>query len=256
MAGAPAAPNSPNRIDNSYVMPNNVAIGDYRSVAEGGDLSQAAPENAGNTQYSTSPVVAWAPVLEAGDDGKTPSKQRITNSEGHDYRPSPFTDPPSHWWLGPGPGRENYVRTGNVENVDGDGWAMYRPPTGTSPWKEAADNPRRHPPAEPRPTNLMAPKTYAYTRPFDSGGLPKSPTKLFNGIHFSMADHRRNYQIYGMKSPATRRNTYRLDPAPWDQNIVDLGSGDLPVAQEYNARLTQVDVPPTTARVGKSWRLS
>jgi len=256
MAGAPAAPSSPNRIDNSYVMPNNVAIGDYRSVANGGDPNFDSPEAAGNTQYSTSPVVAWTTTLEAGYRGKVPDKQRISNEEGHDYRPSPFTSPPSHWWLGPGPGRENFVRTGNVENVDGDGWAFFRPPPGDAQWKEAADPPRRHPPAESRATNRLAPTTYSYTRPFDSGGLPKTPERQFNGIHFSMADHRRNYPIYGMNAPRQKRNTYRLDPAPWDQNVVDLGSGDLPVAHEYNARLVQQDLVSTASRTGRSWRLT
>jgi hypothetical protein len=36
-----------------------------------------------------------------------------------------------------------------------------------------------------------------------------------------MADHRREYPILGMAPVNSRRNTYRVEPTPWDINIVD-----------------------------------
>lgn len=63
-----------------------------------------------------------------------------------------------------------------------------------------------------RPTASMSPNTYLFERPWE---IPQS-----NGEHFSMADHRRKYQIYGMAPRGgVGVNTYRLDPQPWDTNL-------------------------------------
>lgn len=106
-----------------------------------------------------------------------------------------------------------------------------------------ADNPRRTPPPEQRITARMSPSNYSFMRPFD-----QTVAHSFNGMHFSMADHRRNYDTGGMAPAMSRRNTQRLDPAPWDTNIVD----EAPIDELQSARLTAIDVISTS---GRSYRL-
>jgi hypothetical protein len=93
-------------------------------------------------------------------------------------------------------------------------------------------NPREIPPAETRPTESMSGHKYLFQRPF-TGNTPHD----FTGIHFSMADHRRNYEIYGQTPPrrpgGTHRNTYRLPPTPWDTNIVDMPPDTRVVQDNY-----------------------
>lgn len=75
----------------------------------------------------------------------------------------------------------------------------------------------------PEHDNLTArnsPAYYSFTRPFD-----QAYERRVNGSHFSMADHRRNYPIFGMSPARTWRNTSRVEPAPWDSNIVDTPTG-------------------------------
>lgn len=63
-----------------------------------------------------------------------------------------------------------------------------------------------------RPTASRGQNTYLFMRPWER---PES-----TGEHFSMADHRRKYEIYGMAPRGdVGVNTYRLDPKPWDQNL-------------------------------------
>jgi hypothetical protein len=63
-----------------------------------------------------------------------------------------------------------------------------------------------------RPSAAMGQNTYLFMRPWER---PES-----TGEHFSMADHRRKYEIYGMAPRGgIGVNTYRLDPKPWDQNL-------------------------------------
>ena len=80
---------------------------------------------------------------------------------------------------------------------------------------------RATPPPEPRWTQRLMPRTYFFWRPFETN-LPKEGARTFSGVHFSMADHRRNYDTLGMAPAKTRRNTYRLEPTPWDTNLVDV----------------------------------
>lgn len=77
-----------------------------------------------------------------------------------------------------------------------------------------------------RPTARMGPNTYLFMRPWER---PES-----TGEHLSMADHRRKYEIYGMKPQGdVGVNTYRLDPKPWDSN---LHYNPVPTESESGAR--------------------
>lgn len=132
-----------------------------------------------------------------------------------------------------------------AENTIATGWTTE---TGLSQGdKRWADNPRRVPPPEPRITSRLAQNTWSFTRFFDQlnrthdGDAPTGSARKFNGLHFSMADHRRNYDIYGMRPVSSRRNTYRIEPTPWDIDIVDM-----PPSENSNipeARILGVELP-------------
>lgn len=110
-----------------------------------------------------------------------------------------------------------------------------------------APNPRSVPPAETRITERLSPHSYAMTRPFDQlnrtgpDGVPVGSARTFNGEHFSMADHRRTYEVVGTAPVRNSRNTYRIEPAPWDTNVVDLPPDNVPEAP--SSRLRSIEVP-------------
>lgn len=71
-----------------------------------------------------------------------------------------------------------------------------------------------------RPTATNSPTGYAFTRPWHI------PRNIHDAIgedavaHFSMADHRRNFEIMGMVPRGrTGVNTYRATPRPWDEQL-------------------------------------
>jgi hypothetical protein len=129
----------------------------------------------------------------------------------------------------------------SVETVDADGWTEAKNGSG----KPVAVHPESIRPAESRPTMQMAPSSYHFTRPFD-----QHAARTFNGLHFSMADHRRTYDILGMEPVRSRRNTYRIEPPNWDTNITDAPP---PMAPPSGRPVQAVEIPqPFEAR---SYRL-
>lgn len=232
-------------VASAYTAPDNkTPIGDYvtavgRSSAPDYFYSPRAPWPGGDDGNMDHPGGEWAPELRGGAEG-LPDAHRTQSMPLYEYGPA-GNQPPAQFWQGPnGPTWESRQREIAVETVDGDGWRMAR----TALYalnKRAAPDVRRTPPPEPRPTQQMAPVTYSYTRPFDQSGNARN----LNGNHFSMADHRRNYPIYGMQPVSNRRNTFRADPQPWDTDIVDKG----PVYTPAAARITSVDLP------ARGWRL-
>lgn len=187
--------------------------------------------------YHDSPVTAWAPHLHEVP-GNVPDPLRLADIPRRDYRPEPAV-PPDYFWSGNrGVGAERLQRH-TVEYQDADGWAATLPAV-----YPKAENPRHFPPPEPRPTSRLAPRTYIFTRPWE-----QETERYFNGNHFSMADHRRRYPILGMAPFIRRRNTYRADPVPWDNDFVDAPS---PVRGEVPGRIVAFDIP---ASGNKSWRL-
>lgn len=193
-----------------------------------------------------------APTLEAGDAYndefgwsprslrpsavETPSAQRLGTIRRFDYRPDPLRAPEE--WYNRNARDENARHS--VEDVDADGWTESKGITeGDRRW---APNPRSVPPAESRRTQQMSPSSYFFVRPFD-----QHAARQFNGHHFSMADHRRDYEILGMSPVRNSRNTYRLEPTPWDIDVVDVP----PVQEPTSARLTAVELPYGP----RSWRI-
>lgn len=91
-----------------------------------------------------------------------------------------------------------------------------------------------------RPSASMGQNTYLFTRPWER--------PFSTGEHLSMADHRRKYEIYGMRPQGgTGVNTYRLDPKPWDQN---LHYNPVPVEPE-----NQTQYPSGSLAGNRSYRL-
>jgi hypothetical protein len=127
----------------------------------------------------------------------------------------------------------------NVEDQDADGWEIHKGE------KRFADNPNRVPSPETRPTQRMSPRTYTFLRPFG-----QDVARYLNGMHFSMASHRREYPILGQQPPRTLRNTYRITPAPWDADMVDMPPDVEPTV--IPGRIQAVDIPPSSNR---AWRL-
>jgi hypothetical protein len=145
-------------------------------------------------------------------------------------------------------GNEENRRHVQNEEVDADGW------TERKDSYKVGRNPRETPPPETRPTQQMSPRTYSFTRPFDQinrvwSDMTAGSARHLNGVHFSMADHRREYDVLGMAPWSRPRNTYRIDPAPWDQDMVDMPQEYAPVSNRVQAVEIQENLS------SRSWRL-
>jgi hypothetical protein len=136
------------------------------------------------------------------------------------------------------------------EVIDADGWDEQKQlpgdsNPGSSVYARWAPNPRATPVPEDRPTMRMSPRTYSFMRPFDQlnrayGDVVVGSARRLNGVHFSMADHRREYPILGMRPVQQRRNTYRIEPPPWDADMVDVPENE-PTVQ--SARISSPELP-------------
>ena len=71
-----------------------------------------------------------------------------------------------------------------------------------------------------RPTATKSPDGYRFTRPWH---IPRNIKDVLGEdatTHVSLASHRRSYPIGGMKPQGILgENTFRIQPAPWDQNL-------------------------------------
>lgn len=226
-----------------YEAPEGIAIGDYVNRGAAPNYRfDTVDELPNNAWVETDPRGGWgryAPELRVSTEG-TPDARRNFAAPLRQFYPTPGR-PPEDFYTGSGNRGTEAEWRRRVETVDGDGWREYR---GDMNRKRAAPDIRRTPPPESRVTSDLAPVTYSYTRPFG-----QTPARHFNGQHFSMADHRRTYDVYGMAPVHSRRNTYRADPLPWDTDIVDRA----PAYDPAYSRITSVEVPDSA---GRSWRLS
>jgi hypothetical protein len=181
----------------------------------------------------------WAPDLRTSTT-ETPSAQRLGTIPRFDRYPDPQKPPQDSLY-----GRMDVdpSKRHSVESVDADGWTERKGVLASD--RRWAPNPRSVPPAESRVTQSMAPTTYSFTRPFD-----QHSARQLNGMHFSMADHRREYEILGMAPVRTGRNTYRMEPVPWDVNIVDLPPDTSPDVPSARIRSTEVPAGSRSYRLG------
>jgi hypothetical protein len=168
------------------------------------DYGGSPPE--GNRDYITAPGgIGWAPQL-LDVPGGTPDPQRIEELPRTDRRANlrDFFG----WW------KKQDAETAQRESVTNQqaiGWAENK---GT--YKVKGPHPLWNPPPEPRLTSQLSPHTYAFQRPWD-----QEIARRFSGSHVSLADNRRSYEILTMRPVTQRRNTYRVEPTPWDTDIVD-----------------------------------
>lgn len=239
----PTLPNMSGQRQNTRYTTPDEPVGNYTSGGLAGSEEFAVHDQSGQSSYMDSPSGSWAPRLRQVPGG-VPDPMRTQQMPQRDYRPTPLNQAPSRWWNSlRGVGGEKQARHTGAEFVDADGWEMTRGVGG--PGKRAAPDSRRTPPDESRVTQKMSPSRYVFTRPFD-----QHAARTFNGIHFSMADHRRNYPVLGMQPISRPRNTYRIDPAPWDTDIVDMAPENEPTVAP--ARIQQVELPQA---LNRSWRL-
>jgi hypothetical protein len=222
---------------------------DIPTVAEQQINAYAVPPLSAGDAYIDE--FGWAPHIGPKPSTvEVPSAQRLQTIKRYDY--SGFVDSGQPEAEDHGLDNDKDYRY-SVEDQDADGWNESKGiQSGDLRW---ADNPRRHPPAETRLTEVMAPRTYSFTRFFDQlnrtylGGPLLGSARSLNGQHFSMADHRRQYDIMGMAPARSRRNTYRLEPQPWDTDVVDLPPNN--GTQPPDARVRTVEIPANS----RSYRL-
>lgn len=209
----------------------------YESM--GPNPEYAAPSLAEGSPWVDEPANGWGPELE-NRNLTVPDAHRLGTLPQHDFYPDDQENARGFF-------RQRDIEKDTrhrQEDIDANGWAIEK---GS---KKVGVNPREIPPPETRPTERLSPNTYSFTRPFDQQAKGNG-ARRFNGNHFSMADHRRNYEILGMAPWTAHRNTYRIEPTPWDNDIVDMPPSYEPDA--IPARIRAINMPPAQDR---SWRLS
>lgn len=125
--------------------------------------------------------------------------------------------------------------TGQSPNQEGAGWRS------TPDVKTYGENPERFRP----PVQSRSPHTWLFYRDMHDG------EKRLNGMHFSMADNIRTYEIGGMAPARGWRNTYRQEPPPRDDIIPPVQPTTVTgaVGNQY------VPNSPIEAERPNSWRL-
>lgn len=203
------------------------------------DSAYAVPDISEDAPYNDE--FGWAPHLRLSAQ-ETPDAARLGERPLRQTYPDPrepdkfFADQDA-----------DKARRHSVEEIDANGWEEGRGITASD--RRWADNPRRNPPEDNRVTQRLSPRSYSYLRPFMTG-LSKMGKRELNQQHFSMADHRRIYPDPQMNPVRTMRNTYRIDPAPWDTNLVDIPPDAIPAVPQ--GRIQAVEV----AYASRNWRLS
>lgn len=214
------------------------------------DMRSYAVPNADSADAPYTDTFGWAPSLRLGPSVGSPVALPDATRLGTEPRREAVPDNGE----APEPFFRNLdadkARRYSVEYQDADGWEENKEypgyPSATAGANRFGRNPRETPPPEPRPTSRMAPRTYLFTRPFMVG------RQHLDGLHFSMADHRRNYDVLGMAPARTWRNTYRLDPQPWDTGVTDMPPANAPTIQD----MQEVPVTVEVAYQSRNWRLS
>lgn len=209
--------------------------GQYGNAADYGQPSQAyaAPGPDANAPYNDE--FGWGPSPKIGVEN-TPDAMRLGSYPTRTMRPN-GGDAPQRYY---GPQDADHSSRHSVEDVDANGWKEQKDRYKIGP------DPRWNPPVETRATSDMAPRSYSFVRPWDQG-TKGNGAREFNGTHFSFADHRRDYEILGIKPWSQHRNTYRVDPAPWDADMYDVPPPESIGTTSYG-RVQSVDLPENPSR--------
>lgn len=214
--------------------------GEYSDVPTYGmpDSAYAAPDVSADAPYNDE--FGWSAKTRIGVES-TPDAMRELQYPVRDVRP-PGNESPIPYYAGLD--ADEKLRE-SVTDQDANGWVEKKDRYKIGP------DPRWNPPAETRVTEQLSPRRYSFTRPFDQGTKGNGARQL-NGMHFSMADHRREYEILGMKPWSSTRNTYRVDPAPWDADMYDVPP-ESTIGAVTNGRVQAVDIPNESGN--RSYRL-
>lgn len=184
---------------NSYAMRPTVAgeaptavqrVSGRKSYAAPGDFDAATPE------YEQD---GFSPSLGPGSEGFLPDEIRTGKRE-------PVYGGPHQQDINVDRGTDD-LRRRDDEYQQSTGWHTKQSKPEIAPIPEQVQDI-----GPSRPTANMGQNSYLFMRPWER---PES-----SGQHLSMADHRRNYPIYGMRPQGdVGVNTYRLDPKPWDASL-------------------------------------
>jgi hypothetical protein len=177
----------------------------------------------------------WSPTITRDDYGGIADPTRTGELPRYDARANLRN--PWAWWTR----RNADVETRESVTVqDANGFEERKG------YRTRAPHPLWSPPPESRPTQALSPHSYYFERPFD-----QEIARQLTGAHISLANNRRNYEILIQTPVPHRRNTYRVEPSPWDTDIVD--EAPSATAGRPSERLQQ---PPITAgMVTRSYRL-
>jgi len=175
-------------------------------------LSGVGPGGYAEPPQGTAPYIApygqWAPRADNGRE------------DGRFFDDRAPTDEPAETWYGDKPGNDPFAKNSeserrrhrdNQQNNDPQGW-----PT-TEHVVTATDNPYRHH-SVPTPPSRSPSGWRFIAVPL---GIMRSRRAL-NGMHFSMADEHRTYELGGMQPARRFRNTYRMEPPPRDARNMDV----------------------------------
>lgn len=220
MAGG--APPNPYSADN--------AGGQYGNAADYGTPNNAFAAPGPGTDAPYTDTFGWSPSPRISVSS-TPDAMRLQSFPVRTVRPGDSDAPEVYY----GPLDADDKQRHSVENVDADGIEILK-----DSFRRAAD-PRWNPPAETRITEKLSPHRYSFFRPFDQG-IKGNGARHLNGTHFSMADHRREYDILGMQPYSARRNTYRAEPTPWDADMYDVPDPST-VGTLYQGRFQATELP-------------
>lgn len=213
--------------------------GDYADTPTYGmpDSAYAAPDIHQDAPYNDE--FGWGPKTRISVEG-TPDAMREFAAPVRDFRVNPQNQDAFFAQRD-----ADEKQRESVTDQDANGWTEKKDRYKIGP------DPRWNPPAETRVTEQLAPRSYSFTRPFDQGTKGNGARQL-NGQHFSMADHRRDYPILGIRPWSAHRNTYRVDPAPWDADMYDVPPQST-MGDVTSGRIQAVDVPNDSGN--RSYRL-
>lgn len=160
---------------------------------------------------STDPeyTLGFSPQLKA--DG-SPDGSMLPDDIRTGHREPPPNDPNQH---GYNDHRSREFRSRHSVEFYSEGWHTKQekiPAPRVPRWEQEL--------APTRPTADRSPSNYLFQRPWHIPRNIKDALGEEATAHFSLADHRRKYEIMGMR-PQGRlgTNTYRASPRPWDENL-------------------------------------
>lgn len=196
---------------NPYAAPTPRGNGEAPSTAHSALWSGYGRYAVKNVPESTDPELTdgFSPTLKAGG---SPDGTAFPDDIRTGHREPPVNNPNNK---GYNARRNSDLHRRHAEDVTTVNWHVQQraiPPPKNPLWEQD------RPPT--RPTADLSPSNYMFTRPWH---IPRNIKDVLGEdaiAHFSLAAHRRNFEVYGMK-PQGRigTNTYRANPTPWDEQL-------------------------------------